>query len=159
MMPCRQCGPKDQNGQLRRGLKQIGKTRYEGARFVRRYVCQDCQWVLRMTGDARPDYIEQWESFSGHLVDPFPRVVVNSQGGEERVIEGAAARLVLAQTITLERLLRFGTPLGGAEPPGAAEAVTEVCRHLLAEAVGLHPREVEAWSVQLVEGDDVNRSA
>ena len=52
MMPCNLCGPFDATGQMRRGVKQVGKTKRNGTQGERLYTCQDCGALWRMTFDA-----------------------------------------------------------------------------------------------------------
>jgi hypothetical protein len=61
MMPCNICSPADQHGlrqpfdaggQMLKGLKQLGKTKYSpnGIKYERIYVCQDCGVKWKMIG-------------------------------------------------------------------------------------------------------------
>jgi DNA-directed RNA polymerase subunit RPC12/RpoP len=62
MLPCKLCGYRvvDDQGQPLRGLKRVGKTRYNGSHFERRYRCQDCGAILRMPGEVQPTR-DQWD--------------------------------------------------------------------------------------------------
>lgn len=61
MMPCKFCGLTLSNGRQTRGLKQVGKTRYEGSRFHRKYRCQDCGATCSMSGECSPRMVEDWQ--------------------------------------------------------------------------------------------------
>lgn len=52
MIPCNLCssGSVPIEGQL--GLKQRGKTKRDGTKFERFYVCQDCGALWHMVGDT-----------------------------------------------------------------------------------------------------------
>jgi len=66
MMPCKLCGLHDANGNIRKGLKQVGKTKlrdvttknrfgefiHPNAGGERIYKCQDCGARFRMTYNA-----------------------------------------------------------------------------------------------------------
>jgi hypothetical protein len=52
MIPCHLCGAHDAHGNLRRGLKRRGKTKTNGTKFERFYVCQDCGTLWQTTGDS-----------------------------------------------------------------------------------------------------------
>jgi hypothetical protein len=52
MIDCKKCGAFDAQGNLRRGLKQVGKTKHDGTRGERIYRCQDCSAVWRFSFDA-----------------------------------------------------------------------------------------------------------
>jgi uncharacterized Zn finger protein len=61
MMPCKFCGPTDEAGVFRTGIKQIGKTRTDGVHFARMYRCRDCGATLQMSGDLRTkEIVEEW---------------------------------------------------------------------------------------------------
>jgi len=47
MIPCKYC----QTSADARGLKQVGKTRYVGTLFARRYRCRDCHATMIWSGD------------------------------------------------------------------------------------------------------------
>jgi hypothetical protein len=56
MIPCKFCLPL-RNGSVKlKGLKEVGKTRYSGTRYVRRYRCKDCGAIRTLRGElGRPD--------------------------------------------------------------------------------------------------------
>jgi transcription elongation factor Elf1 len=54
MVPCKFCGPVDERGRVRRGVRQVGKTKYQGNRYRRRYRCLDCGAVVVVTGEVPP---------------------------------------------------------------------------------------------------------
>jgi hypothetical protein len=58
MMPCKYC----EMDLAARGLKQVGKTRYVGTLFVRRYRCQDCSAAMIWSGDLgdKTSLEERW---------------------------------------------------------------------------------------------------
>ena len=58
MMPCKLCSCI--HGSHARGLKQVGKTRYAGPRFVRKYRCQDCGATLVCSGDLHDAPTDVW---------------------------------------------------------------------------------------------------
>ena len=47
MIPCKFCKKR----LSARGLKQVGKTRYVGSQFARRYRCRDCGAAMIWSGD------------------------------------------------------------------------------------------------------------
>lgn len=51
MIPCSYC----QSAAGARGLKRVGKTRYTGPLFARRYRCQDCNAAMIWSGDLRDE--------------------------------------------------------------------------------------------------------
>jgi hypothetical protein len=57
MMPCKLCGLTDENGQMRRGVKQVGKTKRNGSAGERFYRCQDCGALWRLTFDTATERI------------------------------------------------------------------------------------------------------
>ena len=60
MMPCKVCDP---NLTLTgRGIRQVGKARYDEKKWNRRYVCQDCGATCVVSGDPRDwsHMREQW---------------------------------------------------------------------------------------------------
>jgi|SRR5664279_583796 len=76
MMPCKFCGFVDQLGRDRRGIRQFGKTKRDGIRFVKRYRCLDCGAVCIMTVDVKTNaYIDAWKS-----AEPGSQFVVDARG-------------------------------------------------------------------------------
>ncbi len=76
MMPCKFCGQVDHLGRDRRGIRQFGKTKSSGVRFVRRYRCLDCGAVCMMTGDVKTNaFIDAWKSN-----EPGSQFVVDARG-------------------------------------------------------------------------------
>jgi hypothetical protein len=65
MMPCKFCSLILANGQPARGIKQVGKTRYVGSRYYRRYRCQDCGALCEMSGEVGPRVVEEWRPAEG----------------------------------------------------------------------------------------------
>lgn len=69
MMPCRFCDTPFGGSsapvppsRAAHGLKQVGKTKYDGNRYFRRYRCQDCGAICRLIGDmATGTTIHDWE--------------------------------------------------------------------------------------------------
>lgn len=59
MMPCKFCHRTQENP---RGLKQVGKTRYEGRRYWRAYRCQDCGAIRRTSGELIDTTTDEWEA-------------------------------------------------------------------------------------------------
>ncbi len=62
MMPCKKCSgvddqgrllPHDRDGKPLRGLKQVRKTKLDGAKGERLYKCQDCGALETLTFDAQ----------------------------------------------------------------------------------------------------------
>jgi hypothetical protein len=52
MMPCKLCSRLLSAGTGERGLKQVGKTKYVGQSYARRYRCQDCSAEVVVTGEV-----------------------------------------------------------------------------------------------------------
>jgi len=67
MMPCKFCSASTAPSPALRGLKQVGKTRYERPRFERRYRCQDCGATCTMRGQitgndsTSAQYNDEWQ--------------------------------------------------------------------------------------------------
>jgi transposase-like protein len=55
MMPCRFCGLSDESGKDRPGIRQVGRTKYDGDHFIRKYRCADCGATLELSGDGPID--------------------------------------------------------------------------------------------------------
>ena len=58
MMPCKFCGCLNAKGEIRLGIKQVGRTERDGTRFRRTYRCQDCGALLVMMGDTQTRVVE-----------------------------------------------------------------------------------------------------
>jgi hypothetical protein len=100
MMPCKYCEPLTANALLR-GLKQVGKTRYSGTRFERRYRCQDCGATCTMRGDfalmtgATPRTDDEWtppETREAHVAGARVRAITHDTPSCSRTSRTAAER-------------------------------------------------------------------
>ena len=60
MIPCKFCMPGRRAGVVLKGLKQVGKTKYDGPRYVRRYRCQDCGATCTLRGELGPSSNDEW---------------------------------------------------------------------------------------------------
>lgn len=58
MMPCKLCFRI--HGSRALGLKQVGKTRYTGTAFVRKYRCEDCGATLISSGELHDSPTDVW---------------------------------------------------------------------------------------------------
>lgn len=61
MIPCKLCIEAGHDISRRRGLKQVGKTKFDGPRHVRKYRCLDCGAVCLHEYVMAPT-IETWVS-------------------------------------------------------------------------------------------------
>lgn len=49
-------------GEIPRNVKQVGRTRYDGRKFWRRYRCRDCGALRYVSGEVGAGFaIERWE--------------------------------------------------------------------------------------------------
>jgi hypothetical protein len=53
MMPCKFCGDFTAEGNLRPGVKRVGKTKRTGSEFTRVYRCLECGATMHLAGDVR----------------------------------------------------------------------------------------------------------
>lgn len=65
MIPGKFCIPRMATDPTLKGLKQVGKTRFDGTRVERRYRCQDCGAICVMRGDTArapgsPPFVDEW---------------------------------------------------------------------------------------------------